>query len=156
MESERVRSFNFLWTLVSADNLTWCANTTAVAEEARRRISPPRATEEEESGCGRLSLRHGERPGGAPCSRAPRRVLRGGQKGYPEADKHGTEDQRLPSTLPGRDPGRSLLDPLPSGSCCRFFLKQIDASFPGAAVALDQDTPSSQSLCARVQSMDGH
>lgn len=86
-------------------------------------LSPPQATEEEVSGWktarGLSSLHRRERPG-APCSRAPRRMLCSRQKGC----KDGTEDQLLPSTLPGRDPGHSLLDLLPSGSCCRTLCSQ--------------------------------
>lgn len=47
---------------------------------------------------------------------APHQLLGSRQKGYPEANKHSTEDQRLPSTLPGRDPAHSLLDLLPSAA----------------------------------------
>lgn len=51
---------------------------------------------------GLSSPRRRERPG-APCSRAPHRMLCSRQTGY----KHGTEH-----------PGHSPLDLLPSGSCC--------------------------------------
>lgn len=70
MESERVHSFNFLWTLVSSDNLTWRANTTAGGSAA---LSPPQATEEEVSGWKLLVAVHRSAAESVPVHRVAER-----------------------------------------------------------------------------------